>query len=197
MTQQRKCTCSFRLEPKRGMKATPRSGHRRGKRGYVRAGSVPPRTGKCATPCLAGPRRAEGSSAAVWVPPAPIAVPVAAEKRDRPDVPPFRRCAGCCTRGTRHDICRSRRSGNRADTRRSKLGRSHARECRIRDIGERCARHGPAVLRRPLRWRVLSRRNNCLAKNRISSPCRQAARRIAFLPSVETLRFIHLHGCTL
>ena len=100
---------------------------------------------------------AEGSSAAAWARRAPVGAPVAAEKRDRPDVPLFRPCAGCCTRGTRHDICRSRRSGNRADTRRSTLERSRGRGCRIRDSGEKSFRHGPAVLHRPLRWRAPAR----------------------------------------
>ena len=88
-----------------------------------------------------------GSSAAASARLAPIASPAGKGRLGRPGAPPFLPCVVYCRKRTRRDICRSMRSGNRAGTRHSMLGQNHAREFRIPETGERCARHGQVALR--------------------------------------------------
>ena len=166
------------------MKATAPKRAVEGQAGLWSRRQRPPRTGKCAAPCLARPRRAEGSSAAVWAPPAPIAAPAAAERRDRSGAPLVLPCAACCRRGTHRGICdrrksqwdRSTRSRNRAGTCRSTLGRSRGRGCRI------CATTFSFIsATRRLSCRISATLTSvCIGKSTQSSPARSNRSRTRF-----------------
>ena len=154
MRQPWKWRCALSAEPKRWMKTNAPS----------RAAALLP--GLCARrarsmarsrmrqPRLAAPHLRAGNSAAAWAPRGPTAVAATAATRDRPDARRSRPCAGCCTTGIRPGLGTKKQPGSRARTPRTKPWQSHGRGCRIRDSGEKLARHKPAARSRRTRPRA-------------------------------------------